>query len=91
MLPAGLEHRRTTDVFDQASVPSGLLRSHRLAPGVWGRLVVHEGAVRFRHEDGGEPLLVSAGDWVVIEPERPHRLELLGPVRLAVEFHAAAG
>ncbi|MCB0991196.1 MAG: DUF1971 domain-containing protein, partial [Acidimicrobiales bacterium] len=40
-LPDGLEHVRTTDIFDNDTVPAGLLRAHRVADGVWGRLVVH--------------------------------------------------
>ena len=37
-LPDGLEHVRTTDVFDNTTVPAGLLRAHRVADGVWGRV-----------------------------------------------------
>lgn len=40
-LPDGLVLIRTTDVFDNATVPASLLRAHRVADGVWGRLVVH--------------------------------------------------
>lgn len=86
-LPAGLEHARTTDVFDQDSVPAGLLRSHRIAAGVWGRLVVHEGELRFGFDDRDEAQRVAAGEWMVIPPQRPHAVELVGPVRFAVEFH----
>lgn len=86
-LPDGLELTRTTDVFDQDSVPAGLLRAHRVAAGVWGRLVVHEGSLRFRFEDDDEALRVDPDEWVVIPPQRPHRVELSGPVRFAVEFH----
>lgn len=38
-LPNGLELARTTDVFDNDTVPAGLLRAHRVANGTWGRLV----------------------------------------------------
>ncbi len=88
-LPDGLVLTRTTDVFDEHTVPAGLLRNHRVAAGVWGRLVVNEGSVGFRFEDDGQPLRVNSGEWVVIPPQRPHRVELDGPVRFAVEFHRA--
>ena len=39
-LPPGLAWQRTTDDFDATSVPAGLLRSHRIAPEVWGELEV---------------------------------------------------
>ena len=46
-LPPGLMLHRTTDVFTDTTVPAGLLRAHRVAQGLWGRLVVLEGRLRF--------------------------------------------
>lgn len=87
-LPDGLVHVRTTDVFDNDTVPAGLLRAHRVADGVWGRLVVHTGRLRFVFEDASDaPIEVAAGGSVVIPPARPHHLELDGPSTFAVEFH----
>lgn len=86
-LPDGLELTRTTDVFDQETVPAGLLRAHRVATGVWGRLVVHDGSLRFVFEDDGTTFRADAGEWIVIPPDRPHRVELTGPVGFVVEFH----
>lgn len=89
-LPEGLELARSTDVFDQDTVPAGLLRAHRVAPGVWGRLVVHTGSLGFVFEDDGKTVDVGAGDHMVIPPDRPHHLEMLGPVTFVVEFHRQA-
>jgi len=87
-LPEDLELVRTTPVFDEHSVPAGLLRAHQVAEGVWGRLVVHEGGLVFVFEDvADEPRPVSAGGHVVIPPARPHHLVVDGPVRFVVEFH----
>jgi tellurite resistance-related uncharacterized protein len=87
-LPDGVTLVRTTDEFDNATVPAGLMRAHRVADGVWGRLVVRTGSVRFVFEDQpASPIIVAAGDSVVIPPARPHHLELDGPARFAVEFH----
>jgi tellurite resistance-related uncharacterized protein len=87
-LPAALEHGRTTDVFDNTTVPAGLLRAHRVADGVWGNLVVHSGAVTFVFDDDPEhPITVGAGEAVAIPPARQHHLELDGPATFAVEFH----
>ncbi len=46
-LPDGLTLQRSTDVFTDESVPDGLRRAHRVATGVWGRLRVLDGALRF--------------------------------------------
>lgn len=94
-LPDGLEHARTTPTFDQDSVPAGLLDAHRTGAGVWGRLVVATGSVRFAFqaegedeaEGGADTRQLLAGDRQVIPPERPHRVILDGPATFAVEFH----
>ena len=90
-LPDGLEHVRTTDIFDNDTVPAGLLRAHRVADGVWGRLVVHSGTVSFVFDDEPEhPITVSAGDAVAIPPARQHHLELHDAASFAVEFQRRA-
>ena len=87
-LPDGLALVRTTPVFDESTVPAALLRAHRVATGVWGRLVVRTGALTFVFEDddtGGRA--VTAGQSVVIPPDRPHHLVTGDPVTFVVEFH----
>ncbi len=87
-LPPNLEHVRTTPEFDETSVPAGLLRAHRVADGVWGRLVVSAGRLVFVFEDRPEERrIVESGEHVVIPPAQLHHVELDGPVRFAVEFH----
>ncbi|MFP5489781.1 MAG: MMPL family transporter, partial [Acidimicrobiia bacterium] len=46
-LPDGLVLARTTPIFDQHTVPAGLLGTHHVTAGVWGRLRVHSGEVGF--------------------------------------------
>lgn len=87
-LPGGLEHVRTTDVFDNTTVPAGLLRAHRVADGVWGNLVVHTGTVTFVFDDEPDhPIAARSGDTVAIPPARQHHLELDEPATFAIEFH----
>lgn len=87
-LPVGLEHVRTTPMFDEVSVPDGLLAAHRTAKGVWGRLVVETGSVDFAFEDDeSEQRHLASGDAQVIPPTRPHRIILAGPATFCVEFH----
>jgi tellurite resistance-related uncharacterized protein len=87
-LPDDLELMRTTPVFDEGTVPGGLLAAHRVAGGVWGRLVVHSGALVFVFEDDPDRgRSVAAGESVVIPPERPHHLVVDEPVTFTIEFH----
>lgn len=90
-LPEGLALARTTDTFDSTTVPAALLRAHRVADGVWGRLVVHDGPLRFVWEDGRpdgtDSVELGGGDSLVIPPQTPHRVEPGPGARFAVEFH----
>ena len=90
-MPEGLEHVRTTDTFNNETVPAGLLRAHRVADGVWGRLVVYSGAVDFVFDDSpDEAITVPAAGSVDIPPAREHHVVLDGPATFAVEFHRGA-
>ena len=90
-LPEGLVLARTTDVFDNHTVPAGLLRAHRVADNVWGRLVVHTGRVTFVFDDEpDQPIAVAAGETVAIPPARQHHLVLDEPATFVVEFHRAS-
>ena len=87
-LPEGLELVRSTKVFDQDTVPPGLLRAHEVAARVWGRLVVHTGSVVFVFEDApDDPITLSVGEHVVIPPQRLHHVELQAGASFVVEFY----
>lgn len=89
-IPDGFVLARTTEVFDNDTVPAGLLRAHRVANDVWGRLIVHSGSVGFVFEDDpGSARTVHEGGSLVIPPATLHHVELDGPVEFAVEFYRA--
>jgi tellurite methyltransferase len=86
-LPEDLTEVRTVGPFDEATVPVGLRRDHRVAAHTWGRLRVLEGSVRFTlATDPPAERTMRAGDVQAIPPEVAHAVHLLGPVRLAVDF-----
>lgn len=88
-LPEGARWVRTTPVFDQGTLPPGLRETHRVVEGKWARIVVHEG--RLLLHLAYEPAItaeVQAGSMRAIPPDVGHALELVGPVRLAIEFFA---
>jgi uncharacterized protein YdhG (YjbR/CyaY superfamily)/tellurite resistance-related uncharacterized protein len=87
-LPAGLELVRTTEEFDERHHPAGLLRAHRVADGVWARLIVRTGELGFVFEDRPDDHRpVAAGCSVVIPPGRLHHVAIGGPVSFVLEFH----
>lgn len=86
-LPDGLSVLRTTDTWTDATVPEGLLRRHRVAARRWGVLRVLAGEVRFwAATDPEVDRLLVAGDSQPIPPELDHRVVLVGPVQLQVDF-----
>lgn len=86
-LPGSVRLVRTTPTFTDATVPAGLLRAHRIAAGVWGRLRVEEGTVTFVLEASGESRSLGAGETQVIEPDTPHHVVVEPGAVFAVEFH----
>jgi tellurite resistance-related uncharacterized protein len=83
---------RTTPRFTEATVPPALLGAHRVARGTWGQLQVWSGSLAFRFddEDGVDPIILVAGQTLVIPPERPHRLIMSGEVDFDVAFYTDA-
>ena len=79
-------------MFTEATVPPGLLRSHRTAPGTWGLICVLEGRLLYRVLDPlSERVLDPAGAPGLVEPGVPHEVAPLGPVRFQVEFYRRTG
>lgn len=86
-LPEDVVAYRRTPEFSEQSVPAALQRAHTTKAGVWGRLVVLEGALRYRIlEPKEEAHRLTPDNGGVIEPEVPHQVEIDGPVRFFVEF-----
>ena len=90
-LPAGCSEYRRTALFSESTTPEALRRRHTTKPGVWARICVVSGALRYRILDPFEAEQhLAAGDVGVVLPEVGHRVELLGPVEFYVAFHRRA-
>lgn len=88
-LPDGLRFVRSSAIWDGHTMPHGLRRAHRITSGTWGRIVVHDGRLRFRASTS-PPLevVIDANTFQAIPPDVEHEVEPLGPVRFAIEFLA---
>lgn len=81
-----------TKTFSEDSVPAALRRSHSTKAGVWGRIQVLEGRLRYRIlEPAVEEVVLEPGRDGVVEPEVPHEVEPVGRVRFFVEFSRIEG
>lgn len=85
-LPANVSAYRRTPVFTAATVPVGLLRDHKTAPGVWGLLHVLAGQVHFRWAGADTETAIGPGEPWVIPPETLHAVRLSGDAAFQVEF-----
>ena len=85
--PDGLAAYRQTPEFDETTIPAGLKSEHATKRGVWARIHVVSGVLRYRV---GAPVRrsfhVEPGSRAVIVPEVRHRVEPVGPVRFFIEF-----
>ena len=85
--PEGCAAYRRTPEFDETTVPPGLTSEHATKRGVWARIHVICGALRYHV---GPPLdrsfRIDPTSSAVIVPDVRHRVELEGPVRFFVEF-----
>jgi tellurite resistance-related uncharacterized protein len=86
-LPADATPYQRTREFSESTVPDALRRRHTTKPGVWGRIRVVEGRLRYRIlEPQVEEHVLSADVPGIVEPGVPHQVEPLGAVRFYVEF-----
>lgn len=74
-------------LFDEQSLPRALLTDHALKSGTWGVVRVEEGAVHYLEPGVSEPRILEPGIPGVIPPNTSHSLELVGAVKLRVEFY----
>lgn len=78
-----------TPVFTEATIPDALKANHATATGVWGRVHVVEGTLRYRAESLGVDMQLSPDTGGVIVPEVRHSVAPTGPVRFYVQFYRA--
>ena len=75
-----------TPEFTEDSIPNGLRARHVTAAGVWGRIVVTEGALRYRCAELGIDVALTPEQPGIVVPEASHQVDPSGPVRFFVEF-----
>ena len=86
-LPSNVVPYQRTREFSESTIPDALRRRHTTKPGVWGRICVLEGSLRYRIlEPSREEHTLSVDLHGVVEPEVPHEVEPVGAVRFYVEF-----
>jgi tellurite methyltransferase len=90
-MPAGFSAYKKTKVFDERSIPAGLLAQHHTKAGVWALIHVSEGELEFRVPGADDEVTrLSPGLQGVIVAEVEHCVRPCGPVSFFVEFWRAS-
>ena len=83
---------KRTETFTEHTVPDALLTDHTTPAGIWGRITVVEGTLRYRVMQLNTDIELSPQNPGIIVPEAPHRVRPGGTVRFYVElFRRSAG
>jgi tellurite methyltransferase len=85
--PHFLPYKRTP-IFTQDTLPDGLRRDHSTASGVWARIVVMEGRLRYRVPTLGFDEVLTPNHPGVVVPEVPHSVDPLCAAQFFLEFFA---
>lgn len=88
-LPDNVRAYKKTPVFDQYTVPVGLRRQHQTKAGVWALIHVLEGKLLYRRGPLNIEQMLTPALPGLVQPEEPHEVEPVGPVRFYVEFYSA--
>lgn len=88
-LPPTAQPVRISPVWTEQTMPAALRRSHRLAEGTWGLLVVHEGLLRcaIATQPGIDVVLTPAATQA-LPPQVDHEVAPEGVVRFSIQFLA---
>lgn len=86
-LPSNVLVYKKTNVFNESTVPKGLLKDHNTKSNVWGKINVIEGKLLYVIQTNPvEEVILSPDIFGVVEPEVLHYVKPLGPVKFFVEF-----
>ena len=85
--PEGVAPYHRTPEFDEQTLPPGLAREHTTKRGVWGRIEVVAGALRYVvAAPVNRSWRIEAPGSGIIVPQIPHHVAAEGSVRFFVEF-----
>ena len=82
---------RKTEVFTENTIPDGLRKQHKTTEGVWGKLSLIEGHLKYMiFEPYNEKQLLGCEHPGIILPDVPHAVEPIGNVQFYLEFFKVA-
>ncbi|KEO89703.1 hypothetical protein EH31_11130 [Erythrobacter longus] len=87
-LPSCVQKYAESPLFNEQTVPAKLTSNHDLKPGVWGKVCVVSGTLKYSlPAKSNDPQIIEAGGYAIIEPEQVHFVTPIGEVEFKVEFY----
>jgi len=93
-IPEDFVNYKTTFLMNEENIPKLFLFEHNTKAGVYGKICVAAGEVRFfgfktRRGDIEQEVIIKAGDFAISPPEYWHKVELVTEdTQFNVEFYA---
>lgn len=87
ILPSHVTAYKKTLIYNQDSIPPGLLNDHSTQANVWGKICVLNGELLYTITQTGEEYRLSMEQFGVVEPEIKHKVSPIGEVSFYVEFY----
>ncbi len=87
-MPAQFVPIQKTPVFTESSMPAALRRDHFTKAGIWAKINVVEGELRYQVAALNAGMILTPRQPGVVIAEIPHSVEPLGAARFYVEFYA---
>lgn len=88
-LPEDFVPYKRTSVFTEETLPDALRKDHSTKTGVWGKIIVEEGKLRYRVASLNADTELSVQKDGIVLPEVLHNVEPVGAVRFYVQFYRA--
>lgn len=85
-LPEHFVPYKQTAEFTAATLPAALRQDHATKAGVWARIVVAEGRLRYHVDPLHRSFELAPGTVGIVVPAVRHHVEPIGAVRFHVEF-----
>ena len=85
---ADIQAYKKTPVFNETTVPKGLLANHSTAKGVWGKICVLAGELILIYEaPSSEAVSLKKGGHGWVNPQQLHRVQCGKNTEFYVEFY----
>ena len=77
---------KKTPIFNAKNAPKAILEKHNTKEGVWGKLVVISGTLKFIDLENDKEVVLVEGEFQIIEPTKWHKLVLIDNPEFYIEF-----